>query len=96
MKQNKFESVNYMQLDGKWEASLRQLGEEGIRQAKPVFINAAYAVIITPQISLFEYQQHLKCILGFIKRLYVIERSIERLQNGLSTELNQFIKIALL
>ena len=23
MKQNKFESINYMQLDGKWEASLR-------------------------------------------------------------------------
>ena len=42
MKQNRFENVNHMQLDSKWEASLRQLGEEGVRQAKPVFINAAY------------------------------------------------------
>ena len=35
-------------------------------------------------------------MLNFVKRLFVLERSIERKDNGKSAELEQFLKIALL
>ena len=35
-------------------------------------------------------------MLNFVKRLFVLERSIERKDNGKSVELEQFLKIALL
>ena len=50
----------------------------------------------TPKILLFENQQYLKSMLNFVKRLFVLERSIERKDNGKSVELEQFLKIALL
>ena len=96
MKQNEFALINTQVLDTKWENALRQLGEDGIRQAKPIIISAIYQVVTTPKIALFENQQHLKCMLAFGKRLYVVERSIERQVDGASQELNQFIKIALI
>ena len=83
-------------MDAKWEEALRTMGELGIRESKPILMNALHAVITTPKISLFDNQQSLRSMLNLAKRLYVIERSIERLENGRSQELENFLKLSLL
>ena len=83
-------------MEQRWDASLRQIGEIGIRECKSILISAIYAVVTTPKIQLFENQQFLKSMLNLSKRLYVLERSIERQDDGKSQELEQFLKLSLL
>jgi len=83
-------------MEQKWDSSLRQIGELGIRECKPILVNAIFTVVTTPKINLFENQQCLKSMLNLAKRLYVLERSIERQDDGRSAELDSFLKLALL
>ena len=83
-------------MDQKWDGCLRQIGELGVRECKPVLVDAVFAVITTPQIALFEKQQCLKSMLNLLKRLFVIERSIERQEDGKSIELDKYLKVSLL
>ena len=87
MRQNEFTDTNPQELDSKWDNVLRQLGGHGIKQAKSVIVAAIYQVITSPRIQLFENQSHLKCMLQLGKRLFTIERSIERQLDGSSIEL---------
>jgi len=41
-------------MEQKWDTSLRQIGEFGIRECKPILINAIFKVVTTPKIQLFE------------------------------------------
>ena len=74
-------------MEQKWDASLRQIGELGIRECKAILINAIFTIITTPKILLFENTQSLKSMLNLAKRLYVLERSIRREDDGKSVEL---------
>ena len=97
MQSNQFEELyDNQSLEQKWDASLRQIGEMSLREGKPILIDAIYAVVTTPKILLFDNQHSLKSMLGLSKRLFVLERSIERQENGKSAELEKFLKIALL
>ena len=83
-------------MEQKWDKALRQIGEMGLRECKPILVNAIHSVITTPKVELFDNQQYLKSMLGLVKRLFVLERSIERQDDGKSFELEQFLKVALL
>ena len=41
-------------MEQKWDTSLRQIGEFGIRECKPILISAIFKVVTTPKIQLFE------------------------------------------
>lgn len=68
----------------------------GIRECKALLINAIFQVVTTPKIQLFENPQYLKSMLNLAKRLYVLERSIVRQDDGQSVELEQYLKLSLL
>ena len=51
MKSNQFEELYDCQtMEQKWDSSLRQIGEVGIRECKPILINAIFTVVTTPKI----------------------------------------------
>jgi len=89
-------SVDVEQMQSQWDEIIRHLGEMGIKEAKPVFVAATHHLLTEQKPKFVENQDHLKGLLGFIKRLYVLERSIERIEDGSSEELKQLLDILLL
>lgn len=77
MRVNKFDELyDTATMEMRWENSLRQMGELGLREAKTLLISAVYSVVTTQKIQLFENQQRLKSMLNLVKRLLVLERSV--------------------
>ena len=51
MRANRFQDLYDSQtMEQRWDASLRQIGEIGIRECKSIIISAIYAVVTTPKI----------------------------------------------
>ncbi len=51
MRENKFnELYDSATMEQKWDASLRQMGELGLRECKALIINAVVVVVTTPKI----------------------------------------------
>ena len=97
MRANKFDELyDSATMEQQWDNVLRQIGELGLRECKPLLINAIYQVFTTPKIQLFENQQVVKSMLSLAKRLLILERSIERQDDGRSLELEQYLKLCLL
>ena len=60
MRENQFQDLYDSQtMDQKWDTSLRQMGELGLRECKAIIVQAILTVITTPKIQLFENQQSL-------------------------------------
>lgn len=72
------------------------MGELGVRECKALVVTAVLSVLTTPKVMLYENQQSLKSMLNLVKRLLVLERSIQRDDDGKSLELQEYIKISLL
>lgn len=72
------------------------MGELGVRECKALVVTAVLSVLTTPKVLLYENQQSLKSMLNLVKRLLVLERSIQRDDDGKSLELQEYIKISLL
>jgi len=65
-------------LEALWNEHLLQLGEAGLPEARPILIKGAYTLIMTPNLAFTEHSNHFRSLLAFTKRLFVLQRSIER------------------
>jgi len=83
-------------LEALWNESLLKLGEEGLPEARPLLIKAVHTLFMTQGLSFAEHPNHFKGLLAFTKRLFVLQRSIARQNDGKSEELTQYLRIALL
>lgn len=65
-------------LMAKWEESIEQLGEEGVREAKPIVVSCVHWILTATRVNFNRNISNLEEVLVLLKKLYCIERSVER------------------
>jgi hypothetical protein len=63
----------------KWDEQIAKLGDQGIKEAKPVIISCVHWMLSNfgHSLNLFEVPEALEALIQLVKKLYCIERAFE-------------------